>query len=345
MNKNIKVLGLLLISIFLISGCKKEVKLKDGEQGVVTLKDNTVISINELYEKMKNNYALETLITMIDTHIFETEFSEYKDTAWENTTNYINQMLENYGSEEDFVMAIQQNTNFSSLEGYRDYIYLGNLQSHGAFEYTKGIITDKEINKYYKDKIKEDIEISHILITPDVASDASEEDIKKAETKAKKKVNDIIAELNKEKKDVEKSFEKLAKKHSSDEDSKENGGKLGRINNYNSLSSAYDELLSAAYKLKDGEYTTTVITSELGYHIILRTKTYEKESLEKLEGTIRELIAEEYLTADTSLSLKALKHYRKLYKLDILDSVLNKQYNSYMNSYEKSLKNAQKSQN
>ena len=59
-----------------------------------------------------------------------------------------------------------------------------------------------------------------------------------------------------------------------DETTKENGGSLGFINK-DTLSSEYDELVTAAYKLKDGKYSTSVITTELGYHVVLRTETKE----------------------------------------------------------------------
>ena len=103
-----------------------------------------------------------------------------------------------------------------------------------------------------------------------------EREKKEAENEAKEKINAIITELkNTNKEDVKAAFASLARENSNDESTKDNGGSLGFINK-NTLSSSYDELVSAAYNLKDGEYSTSVITTELGYHVILREETKEK---------------------------------------------------------------------
>lgn len=346
MKRNLKVISLLLIGVLLITGCGKVPQLKNGEDAVVSFKDNELISVDELYNILKENYALEALVTMADTHILETEFAEYKEQAEEKASNYVAQMIESYGGEEQFLTAIQQNTSFSTIDAYIDYIYISDLQSHAAFEFTKTIVTDKQVKKHYKDKINEDMELSHILIVPDVSSSAEEEEIKKAEEKAVKQINDIIKTLNKEKSDknIKKKFEELVKKYSDDDSTKDQGGSLGRINNYDSFTEAYDELITKAYKLKDGKYTTELVTTELGYHVVLKTKTYEKTPLEELKEKIIDILAEDFLMADPSLSLKALKHYRKEYKMDIIDKNLNKQYKKYLKAHEDYLKEMQTSQ-
>lgn len=82
---------------------------------------------------------------------------------------------------------------------------------------------------------------------------------------------------------LKRLFAKLAKEYSEDDDSKEDGGSLGEIN-IGSLDSNYDELVKAASELKDGEYSTEIITTELGYHVILKTKTGEKKSYDDSLG-------------------------------------------------------------
>jgi len=46
-----------------------------------------------------------------------------------------------------------------------------------------GTVTDKDIEKYYDNKAKGDVEISHILITADVKDDMSEDEAKEARRK------------------------------------------------------------------------------------------------------------------------------------------------------------------
>ena len=114
-----------------------------------------------------------------------------------------------------------------------------------------------------------------------------------------------------------------------DESTKENGGSLGFINK-DTLSSEYDELVTAAYNLIDGKYSTKVITTELGYHVVLRTETKEKAALEDVKEDITETLASEYLAENSVAAVKALQEIRKDYELEIVDSELKSQYAAYM---------------
>ncbi len=332
MKNNIKILSVLVICLLLVSGCGKVPKLENGKEAVITFKDGEKISVDDVYAQLKNNYALEVIISMVDKHVFETEFKDYVTTAKEESKSYVEQMKESYGGEDEFLSAIQQYTNYSTVEAYEDYIYLSYLQNHAAEEYSKNQVTEKQIEKYYKEKAKGDIEVSHILITPSVSSSASEDEQKEATEKAEKKAKGIIETLNtakNNKEDISVKFADLAKELSDDAATKSKGGELGKIN-YNVLASSYDELIDAAYKLKDGEYSTTIIETELGYHVILKTKSHAKEAIEKLSDSIREVLGKEFLASDNKMTINALQHYRKLYDLDIIDSELNKQYNEYI---------------
>ena len=53
-----KKLFLLTLSLFLICGCGKIPKLKNGEEAVVTFKNGDKISADDLYNELKKNYAL-----------------------------------------------------------------------------------------------------------------------------------------------------------------------------------------------------------------------------------------------------------------------------------------------
>ena len=207
------------------------------------------------------------------------------------------------------------------------------MQSHAIEEYAKTKITDKEIEDYYKNKSIGDMEVSHILITSDVKDGAKDDEKKAAEEAAKKTVNEIIEKLNtakKNKEDITETFTKLAKEYSKDDDTKDKGGALGKIN-YGTLSSSYDELIDAATKLKDGEYSTSVITTELGYHVILKTKSYEKDTLENLKESILKTLADKYIKDNSSsVGLNALQHYRKEYGMEIQDDEIKKQYSNYI---------------
>lgn len=326
-----KIFALCAIML-LASGCGKVPKLENGKEAIVTFKDGEKISVDDFYELIKNEYGLNSLISMVDKYICETEFEDYKDTASKNADALINSLKEQYGSEDKLLEALQ-GSGYNTIDAYKDYAYLSYLQSHAIEEYAKTKITDKEIENYYKNDAIGDMEINHILITSNVKKDATDDEKKAVQDEAKKKANEVIDKLNTAKKngeDITEAFTKLAKEYSEDDSNKDKGGALGKIN-YGSLSSKYDELVKAAKSLKDGEYSTSVITTELGYHVILKVKTYEKDTLENLKDSIKETLAEKYITNNkSSIGLNALQHYRKEYKMEIQDDEMKKQYSNYI---------------
>lgn len=333
MNKKkiIAVTGL-CTSILLIGGCGKIPKLANGNDAVVTFKDEEKIDVNDLYTELKDNYALQSLINMIDKKILEKEFSGEIDNALATAKSTIEAMEEQYGDKSTLLQAIQYYTGYSTIEAYEEYLYLSILQEKATTEYAKTQISEKEIKKYYEDSVVGDIEVSHILITSDAKSDATEDEKTAAEQQAKDTVKDIINKLNEAKnngEDIATKFSELAKEYSKDDATKEKGGSLGKINK-DTLGSAYDELTEAAYKLNDNEYSTEIITTELGYEIVYKTKSYDKASLEDSKESILTKLADKLISQDSTTAINAMKYYRDLYETDILDSELKKQYDSYL---------------
>lgn len=327
-----KGLLLSLLCLLTVCGCGKIPTLQNGEEAVITFAKEDKehkISAEELFEELKANFGLEATLKMIDTYVLETEFEDYIETAKDSAESYIEAMVESYGSKDALLNDIMQYTNYTTIEGYQEYLYISYMQSHALEEYAKSLITDKEIEAYYKDA-KGDIEVYHILITPKVTDDMKSDEITKAENEAKTKAKDIIKKLN-DSKDSLKEFKKLVKEYSEDETTKEKDGNLGYIN-YGDLDKNYDELIDAAYKLEDGKYSKDVVTTELGYHVIYRNASKEKESLKDLKEEIIETLATEKLETDKEISVNSMKYYRELYNMKIVDSELNRQYGIYLNN-------------
>ena len=121
----------------------------------------------------------------------------------------------------------------------------------------------------------------------------------------------------------------IEKENSKDDATKNKNGSLGFVN-YGTLSSDYNALLDEAYKLKDGKFSTDVITSTLGYHIVYRVEIKEKASLEKAKESIIDTLAKELRNDDATISINALKELRKEYGVDITDDEIQKQYALYI---------------
>ena len=219
-------------------------------------------------------------------------------------------------------------TGYQSVEAYKASLYLSHLQGLAVDDYAKSQIKDKDIKAYYKDEVIGDIELSHILITPEVKDGMTAEEQTKAETTAENKAKDLIKEL-KNAKDVKAKFAELAKKNSQDESTAKNGGSLGYIN-YGTLSENYDTLIDEAVKLKNGAYSATAIKTSLGYHIILRTNQKDKAKLDDVKDTIIEKLAKELSANDSTVSVKAMQELRKEYNVEIQDSELKEQYANYI---------------
>ena len=74
MKKKIVVLALIVL---LMSGCGSKIPtLSNGDEAVVTLKDGSMVSVNELYESVKDDYALKSLVNLVDKKILEKEYKK-----------------------------------------------------------------------------------------------------------------------------------------------------------------------------------------------------------------------------------------------------------------------------
>lgn len=324
MKKKVIVLGLCTL---MVCGCGKTIPtLENGKEAVVTFSNGDKISVDDLYNDLKSNYALDSLLNLVDKKILEDKYKDNLESAKEYADSTMKSLKENYG--DDLLSAIQSYTSYSTIEAYENYVYLSYLQNIAIEDYAKVQITDKEMESYYEKNIYGDVLVDHILITPKVTDSSTDEEKTKAQDEAKETINTIIAKL-KESKNVKETFTSLAKEYSEDESTKEDGGSLGYIND-GTLSANYDEIIKAAFQLKDGEFSTKVITTELGYHVILREASKEKAAYDDVKDSIRETLANNLLSEDSTIGTKAMQALRKEYGVDIIDSEIQSQYAKFI---------------
>ncbi len=323
----------ILIALFIlgmVSGCGKVPKLANGEEAVVTFnKEDKAISATDLYTKIKSNYALSSLIDMIDTNILLDKYPDEDD----NADDYVKEEFENVKkyyvddngkySETKLLQALSSYYGINSIDEFKDMLKLSYYRQKAVDDYALESVTDKEIKKYYEDETVGDISCSHILITPEVTDSMTDDEKTKAEEKALQTAKDIIKKL-----DNGEDFAKLAKEYSEDTSNKDKGGDLGYFNKGKMVS----EFETAAYKLKLNKYTTEPVKTEFGYHIILKTGEKEKDTLENLKESIKTTIAAEKKTNDATLQINALVELRKSYGMNIEDDELNKQYSTYISN-------------
>ena len=145
-----KKIVLAMALTLLLTGCGKVPKLENGKDAVVSFKNGDKISVDDLYTQMKDKYALSILVNMIDKKVLEETFKDNIEKAKKASESYLSALKESYDSEEKLLSAIQQYYGFSTLEEYKDQIYLSYMQSYAVEAYAKEKITDKEIENYYK---------------------------------------------------------------------------------------------------------------------------------------------------------------------------------------------------
>ena len=326
-----KKLLLLLVILVVVVGCRRVPQLADGGQAVVSFyNDALVISADDLYRELVDRFGLEILIDMIDRQILTYKFSEELDNAAETAQQQLEAFkqwfLDDDGEFNEAAMIRQLSqwySNVDTIEDFLAFLELEHLRSLAILEYAKEQVPERDIEYYYENVLEGDIEASHILIAPNVPANATEEQIEEAEAAARAKAIQLINELNEG-----ADFAELAREHSADEASGNNGGELGWIPQGRMVI----EFQRAAWALEVGSFTTTPVQSQFGYHIILKTDEREKPSLESARAGIVEKLAEELVENDPVISINALIELRKSFGFRIEDTRLNSQYSTHISN-------------
>ena len=291
-------------------------KLENGLEPVGSI-DGLTVTAEDLYEDMKEIYSVNNLLDIIDNKILEEKYPETDEMNTElndQAEKYYNMYNQYYGySKEEFLTK----NGFGSERAFIEYLRLQYRRTQYTDDYIKEQITDKEIEKYYEDKVYGDINTKHILVK--VSSSATDEEKKEAENLAK----EIITKLNEG-----KSFDEVKDEYKDKITYEELGYKA-----YNaSLESAYME---AMQKLENNSYTKEPVQTSYGYHVIYRIDQKEKPALEDVKEEIITSLVSEHKSKDTSVQYKALEKMREDAKLKFTDTVLEKKYETYKSQYNK----------
>ena len=289
--------------------------LKDGTQPVAEI-DGYTVTANDLYEDMKDVYSISSLLDKIDNKILEEKYpetDEMNDELKQQAESYYSAYKQYYKMDKETFLS---NNGFGSEKAFLEYLRLQYRRNKYAEDYIKTLISDKEVEKYYEDKVYGDINTKHILVKVD--SSASDEDKKKAEDLAK----EIISKLN-----DGKSFDDVKEEYKDQITYEELGYKSYNAN----LESAYME---AMQKLENNSYSKEPVKTSYGYHVIYRIDQKEKPALEDVKEEIIDSLVSEKKSEDKNISYVALDKMREESGLKFSDTVLEKKYNIYMSQYK-----------
>lgn len=290
--------------------------LKDGTQPVANINGEN-ITADDLYSSMKKQFSVNILLNDIDDMILSEKYPENDDMKNEvnETAEYYYSAYESYyGYTKEEVLT---NYGFSSEAEFIESLKLDYRRNKYYEEYAKSLVTDKEINSYYKDDVFGDVDSKHILVKIDTNSENGLSD-----EEAKKLANEIISKL-----DSGKTWDEVITEYKDQIVNEELG-----YNAFNaSLESSY---LEECKNLEVGKYSKTPVLTSYGYHIVYKIDQKEKPSLEDVKDNVIEAIATEKKNSDSNLYYKSLIKMREDAKLEFIDTKLKEEYQKVINSYK-----------
>lgn len=315
--RNRKILmGIIGIGLLLTTtACGKIPKLQNGEDIIASIQGKD-FTANDLYNELKKQGGASVLINMIDTFITSQEVTDN-----EEAEKYADSLIKQYklsyeqngASFEDALLS----NGYETEEEFKQVLANDYKKSLVAKKYIKEQITDSELQAYYDATVSDELSVKHILIAPDVESDASDEEKKSAEETAYNKAKSLIEQLNNG-----ADFDTLAKENSDDEASKESGGLINNV-----VKEGYvAEFWNAAYALENEKYTTEPVKTQYGYHIIYKVSHTPKKSLEDMKDSLLDKLVDKKIDDDDQLEYTTWTKIREKYNLAINDSTLDKTY-------------------
>lgn len=315
-----KLLALVLAGV-LLGGCGAAIpKLSNGQESIVEFKDGTKYSVDEIWNELKDNYALTAVISKVDTKILEDKYKDDLKDADKFADSRLLQLKAQYTDESgNFDEAKLENAlqqyGYGSVDKYLAEQKVSYLKDLATNDFAKKDVSESDMKKYYKNESVGDIKCVHILVK---ASESDDQD------KKKKEAQDIIDAIKKDIKSGTKAEDAFKKYEKDDSVTYQD---LGYFNKGDMV----PEFEEAAYKLKVGTYSTTPVKTSYGYHVILKLDEKAKESYDKLKDEIKETIAKEKVEKDTAMETRALIALRKEYGVKINDTDVESKYNKYMN--------------
>ncbi len=324
--KNIKKLLIpILCTCLLLTGCGKIPTIASGEQIIAKMNEKD-ITVEELYTYMKKSSGYNSLLFMIDEYIANKEVDQTAaDEYVDSQIASIKEECKTNGYKYEDFLAYYGYKNESALKETIKYYY---NQDKVALKYVEDkVVTEKEIKKYYDDNIFGELTIRYILVTPVVTDTMTDEQKSTAKAEALEKANSVQTLLkNYNGDDLQTYFTSLVATYSDDAGTKNNGGLL---TNFVKSDTGIDEALwNTAYKLAIGKTSSAPISTQYGYYIIYKVAANAKPELDTVKDTIKTTLAQDKITNDETLTTKAWDLVRKSYNLEIIDSEINKEYNT-----------------
>ena len=320
---------LLVINIVLIVLGHK-VKLSNGNEVIASIKDKEYTA-EQLFDKLKEKYGKDALITLIDEYISDKELSDDdKADAKTEAKKYIDSIKSQYESAGYTWDDVLKQYGYANEDALINEYLVSVKQQKVVTNYLGKQLTDDEIKKYYDENIYGTYTVKHILVKPATGSLGFKGSRKStpfaaqsaAEEAAKAKAQEVITKYA-----AGEDWKTLVNDYSEDEGSKESEG---LVENF-TKGDVDDEFFKASIALKDGEYTSEPVKSSFGYHVILKVSETAKKSLDDSKNDIIDALVNEKLNNDSKLYNSTWAKIRNDFKLTINDTQVKSEYEKSIN--------------
>ncbi len=327
MKKIVKIMGCMVLVLGL-TGCKNKTTPSNGNENVVSLsKTEFKITVDDLYQSLKDRYATNYIVQEIDKEILNNKYKT-DDEANEYVENQMKIYKMMYNNSDSELLAALQNAGYKDLDEFKDTLLISYKRKQASKDYEKEFIDEDDIKKYYDENIYGDITVSHILVKLDVTDTMTDEEKAEAQKKADDKIKEIYEKL-----DGNGKFSDIAKEYSEDNATKNDGGKIGTFSKQEMIDKFNEEFEEAAMDLKVGTYTKKAVKSSYGYHIIYKDEEKEKPALSEVKENIIDTLADKLLEDDTKAEYKAMIKLREEYGLTFNDDDVSRQYDNAVNNW------------
>ena len=233
----------------------------------------------------------------------------------QDTADYYYSYYETYYGQkkEEFLSS----NGFANEAAFLDVLKLDYIRNEYYEDYAEKLVTEKEIDKYYKDNVYGDVDSKHILVRTSTDSNSGLSD-----TDAKNLAKEIIKKLN-----SGKTWEEVIEEYKDKIVTEDLGYQAFNA----SLEKTY---LDECKALQVGKYSKTPVKTSYGYHIVFKKDQKEKPALEEVKIDIVDALASEKKSADKNLYYKALISLREEAKLEFVDTKLGEEYKDYIDTYK-----------
>lgn len=297
--------GALLVGVIMaIVWPDRIAKLSNGEEEIVSI-GNHSITANNLYDELKKGGSLDATLNLVDQYILTDKYDleeEAKKYSKEKSVEIYKQFEQYYGySKVEFL----ENNNFEDEDAFLDYLYYDYYYQRYYNDYTEGLITDDDINDFYKDDVFGDKKV--VLF-----SSSDDEKMLENIRSALKKGSSISA---------------IKKKYS-------NATVNELTLTYKDYADYSEALWTKIKTLGKKEYSNVVEDSILGNVVVYVSSTSDKPDLKDIKDDLVDVIVTKMQNEDNNLFYQAFIELRTGYNVEFKETSLKKEYEEFVKSHK-----------